>query len=82
MHPVITIASIFSGEDNLFYNILEQKLQIRNNKTVFHPSSDHIAMAWMFKQWFTYNEESPHLVLRFCRDMRLRPLRVQILSSK
>jgi len=66
---VVTIASIFSGEDNIFYNILDQKIGIRENKRLFHPSSDHIAMAWMFKQWFTYNETSPHLIYKFCRDM-------------
>lgn len=82
MHPVITIASIFSGEDNLFHNILNQKLQIRNNKKLFHPSSDHIAMAWMFKQWLTYTEENPHLIMRFCRDMNIRPYKIQTLSSK
>ncbi|XP_077269687.1 ATP-dependent RNA helicase DHX30 [Temnothorax americanus] len=81
VHPMITIASIFSGEDSLFYNVLDQKLQIRENKRLFSPASDHIAMAWMFKQWFTYSETSPHLITKFCRDMRLRPLRIQILSQ-
>ncbi|KYM96938.1 Putative ATP-dependent RNA helicase DHX30 [Cyphomyrmex costatus] len=81
LHPVITIASIFSGEDNLFHNILNEKSQIRENKRMYHPSSDHVAMAWIFKQWSHFNETSPHLIRKFCRDMMIRPLRIQILSQ-
>lgn len=81
IHPVVTIASIFSGENNVFSNVLDQKFKIRENKRMFHPSSDHVAMAWMFKQWSTYRETSPHLIMKFCRDMKLRPIRIQILSQ-
>ncbi|KYN32409.1 Putative ATP-dependent RNA helicase DHX30, partial [Trachymyrmex septentrionalis] len=81
MHPVITIASLFSGEDSLFYNILDHKLRIRQNKRMYHPSSDHIAMAWIFKQWMNFNEEAPHLIIKFCKDMVIRPLKIQILNQ-
>ncbi|KYN09284.1 Putative ATP-dependent RNA helicase DHX30 [Trachymyrmex cornetzi] len=81
IHPVITITSLFSGEDSLFYNVLDHKLQIRQNKRTFHPSSDHIAMAWIFKQWVNFNETAPHLIRKFCTDMMIRPLRIQILSQ-
>lgn len=80
MDPVVTIASIFSAEDNLFHNVLDKKLEIRKNKRLFHPYSDHAAMVWIFNQWCTYNETSPHLVSKFCRDMSLRPGRVQIMN--
>lgn len=79
---MITIASIFSGEDSLFYNILDNKLQIRNNKRMYHPSSDHIAMVWIFKQWANFNESAPHLIRKFYNDMKIRPFKIQILSSK
>ncbi|KAG5344858.1 DHX36 helicase, partial [Acromyrmex heyeri] len=81
IHPVITITSLFSGEDNLFYNILDYKLQIRQNKRTYHPSSDHIAVAWIFKQWVNFNETAPHLIRKFCKDMMIRPMRIQILSQ-
>ncbi|XP_036144669.1 ATP-dependent RNA helicase DHX30 isoform X2 [Monomorium pharaonis] len=81
MHPVVTIASTFSSEDSLFYNVLDEKQKIRNNKKLFHPSSDHLAIAWLFKQWFTYNERSPHLITKFCRDRGLRPLKMQMQSQ-
>ncbi|XP_011865998.1 PREDICTED: putative ATP-dependent RNA helicase DHX30 isoform X2 [Vollenhovia emeryi] len=81
VHPVVTIASVFSNEDSLFYDVLNKKSEIRENKRLFHPSSDHMAMAWLFKQWYTHNETSPHLILSFCRKMNLRPLKIQILSQ-
>lgn len=79
---MVTVAGIFSGEDNVFYNVLDEKFQIRENKRLFHPSSDHIAMAWIFKQWFTYNQTRPYLMTKFCKDMRLRSFKIQTLSSK
>ncbi|KYQ48616.1 Putative ATP-dependent RNA helicase DHX30 [Trachymyrmex zeteki] len=81
IQPMITIASIFSGEDSLFYNILDNKLQIRNNKRMYHPSSDHIAMVWIFKQWANFNESAPHLIRKFYNDMKIRPFKIQILSK-
>lgn len=82
VHPVITIASIFSGEDNLFYGVLDHKFEIRENKKLYHPSSDHIAMAWIFKQWSSYNYKNPHLIPKFCKEMKLRQNRMEILSRK
>ena len=79
---MITIASLFSGEDNLFCNILDHKFQIRQNKRMYHPSSDHIAIAWIFKQWVNFNETTPHLTRKFCKDMMIRPIRIQILNRK
>ncbi|EGI63892.1 Putative ATP-dependent RNA helicase DHX30 [Acromyrmex echinatior] len=81
IHPVITITSLFSGEDSLFYNILDYKLQIRQNKRTYHPSSDHIAVAWIFKQWVNFNETAPYLIRKFCKDMMIRPMRIQILNQ-
>ncbi|XP_029167795.1 ATP-dependent RNA helicase DHX30-like [Nylanderia fulva] len=81
IHPVITIAGVFSGENNLFYGVLDHKSEIRENKKLYHPSSDHISMAWIFKQWFKHNTTSSQLMLRFCKQMRLRQNRMEILSQ-
>jgi len=49
---------------------------------MYHPSSDHIATAWIFKQWVNFNETAPHLIRKFCKDMMIRPIRIQILNRK
>jgi len=82
IHPVTTIASIFSGENNLFYGILDNKLEIRKNKKLFHPSSDHISLAWIFKQWASYDSNYPNLISKFCKEMKLRQGRMDVLNSK
>lgn len=82
IHPITTIAGVFSGENNLFYGILDHKSEIRENKKLYHPSSDHIALAWIFKQWSKHNTTSSHLIPRFCKQMRLRQNRMEILSRK
>ncbi|KMQ87455.1 atp-dependent rna helicase dhx30 [Lasius niger] len=81
IHPITTIAGVFSGENNLFKGILDHKSEIRENKKLYHPSSDHIALAWIFKQWFKHNTTSSHLIPRFCKQMRLRQNRMEILSQ-
>ncbi|KAL0118911.1 hypothetical protein PUN28_009500 [Cardiocondyla obscurior] len=81
MHPVTTIATIFSSEDSLFHNVLDKKSEIRKNKKIYHPFSDHIAMAWIFKQWYTCNETTPSLTQKFCYDMRLRPYKIRTLNK-
>ncbi|XP_011641482.1 putative ATP-dependent RNA helicase DHX30, partial [Pogonomyrmex barbatus] len=81
IHPVVTIASVFSSEDNMFYNVLNQKQVIRENKKLYHPASDHNAIAWLFKQWFVYNETNPRLLGKFCKEKMLRPTRMRILNE-
>ncbi|XP_072764211.1 ATP-dependent RNA helicase DHX30 [Anoplolepis gracilipes] len=81
MQPVVTIASAFYGENTLFYGVLEHKSEIRENKKLYHPSSDHIALAWIYKQWFQHNTTNSHLIPRFCKQMRLRQNRMEVLSQ-
>nr|XP_012232347.1 PREDICTED: putative ATP-dependent RNA helicase DHX30 [Linepithema humile]XP_012232349.1 PREDICTED: putative ATP-dependent RNA helicase DHX30 [Linepithema humile] len=81
IHPVVTIASVFSGEENLFYGVLDHKLDIRENKKLYHPFSDHIAIAWIYKQWFIYNTTNPNLISKFGKKMKLRLNRMQILNQ-
>lgn len=81
IHPIITIAGVFSGENNLFYGVLDHKSEIRENKKLYHPSSDHIALAWIFKQWFKHNTMNSHLIPRFCKQMKLRQNRMEILNQ-
>ncbi|EZA58331.1 hypothetical protein DMN91_006027 [Ooceraea biroi] len=81
IHPVTTIAGIFSGEDNLFTGILDNKSVVRGNKRLFHPSSDHISLVWIFKQWLEYDGHDLQTVLTFCKQMKLRPARMGILKQ-
>jgi len=82
IHPITTIASIFSAEDNLFYGVLDNKMEIRKNKKLFHPSSDHISLAWIFKQWAMYKADHSNLISKFCKQMKLRQGRMDVLNSK
>lgn len=82
IHPITTITSVFSGESNLFYGALDHKSEIRTNKKLYHPSSDHIAMAWIYKQWFQHNTNNKHLIPRFCKQMRIRQNRMEVLNRK
>ncbi|KAL6428532.1 hypothetical protein ACFW04_007875 [Cataglyphis niger] len=81
IHPIVTIASVFSSENNLFYGVLDHKSEIRENKKLYHPSSDHIALAWIYKQWFNHHTTNSYLVPRFCKQMKLRQNRMEILSQ-
>ncbi|GAB1869796.1 ATP-dependent RNA helicase DHX30 [Camponotus japonicus] len=81
IHPIITITSVFSGESNVFYGVLDHKSEIRKNKKLYHPSSDHIALAWIYKQWYKHNTTSKHLIPRFCKQMRIRQNRMEVLNQ-
>ncbi|XP_025267092.1 putative ATP-dependent RNA helicase DHX30 [Camponotus floridanus] len=81
IHPIVTITSVFSGESNLFYGVLDHKSEIRTNKKLYHPSSDHIALAWIYKQWCKHNTISTHLIPKFCKQMRIRQNRMEVLNQ-
>ncbi|XP_039277818.1 ATP-dependent RNA helicase DHX30 isoform X2 [Nilaparvata lugens] len=54
VNPLITIGTIMSSERDLFPGMGVDKSLIRVGKARFSPSSDHLAMAWLFQQWSEY----------------------------
>ncbi|XP_025154671.1 putative ATP-dependent RNA helicase DHX30 [Harpegnathos saltator] len=81
IHPVVTITSIFSGENTLFSDMLSDKSKMRTNKATYHPSSDHVAMSWIFKTWYAHNSVTSRFAQNFCTEMDLRHKRMKVLSS-
>ncbi|XP_032669935.1 ATP-dependent RNA helicase DHX30-like [Odontomachus brunneus] len=80
VHPVVTIANVFSGEESGFSEELVEKTKNRKNKMIYHPSSDHLAISRIFKAWSTYSIKRHRLAVKFCRKMHLRQNKMKLLS--
>lgn len=79
--PLITIASVMSGESEIFAGTLYEKNKIRNVKSVYHPTSDHISIAWLFQQWHSLNNQSRYNSRNFALKSNLVPEKVFTLSK-
>ncbi|KAK0090899.1 hypothetical protein PV325_000065 [Microctonus aethiopoides] len=79
--PLITIASIMSGESEIFAGTLYEKNKIRNVKSVYHPTSDHVSIAWLFQQWHSLEKQSRYNSRNFALKSNLIPEKVFTLSK-
>ncbi|XP_014477803.1 PREDICTED: putative ATP-dependent RNA helicase DHX30 isoform X2 [Dinoponera quadriceps] len=80
VHPVVSIVSVFSGEDSPFQDVLGEKSKLRKNKALYHPMSDHVAISWIFKSWYTYNSYKLRSAIKFCRKINLRHRKMETLT--
>ena len=80
--PVTSIASTLSFDGGIFFGSLTNKSQIRYSKARFQPTSDHLAVAWMYAQWLSIINTRPHYAMQFCKKNNLHIDRMSILHSK
>ncbi|KAK0162976.1 hypothetical protein PV327_006700 [Microctonus hyperodae] len=79
--PLITIASVMSGETEIFAGTLYDKNKIRNIKSQYHPTSDHISIAWLFQQWYSLENQNRYKSRDFAFKSNLVPEKVFTLSK-
>ncbi|XP_075216012.1 ATP-dependent RNA helicase DHX30-like isoform X2 [Lycorma delicatula] len=53
--PLVTIGTILSSDVELFPGTMGDKTAVRVGKKKFSPSSDHLALTWLFHHWNEYN---------------------------
>ena len=82
MNPVTTIATALSLDADIFYNTLYNKSRNRDTKKCFHPTSDHVAIAWIYAQWANILNKGVQSAGQFCRDYQLHPERMMVLHSE
>ncbi|XP_023290383.1 putative ATP-dependent RNA helicase DHX30 isoform X2 [Orussus abietinus] len=73
VNPMLTIISVFSTAESLFRNSLDGKRNIRDVKKRYHPSSDHLAYVWIFKQFEVYFNRAFIKGKEFCLRNELLP---------
>ncbi|KAJ9582630.1 hypothetical protein L9F63_023008, partial [Diploptera punctata] len=69
--PMLTIATVLSGEEKVFKGSFDNKGYIRMFKKQFHPSSDHISIAWIYQQWEAIHEKNHIDACNYCDDNNL-----------
>ncbi|RZF41369.1 hypothetical protein LSTR_LSTR000083 [Laodelphax striatellus] len=69
VNPLVTIGTILSSEMELFPGMAFDKSPIREGKARFSPSSDHIAMTWLFHQWAEYLQTDDYRAERLMEEM-------------
>ena len=79
---MLTIATVLSGEAELFVGGLSNKENVRSIKSRFHPSSDHLALAWLYQEWEMTNEKSIKDAINFCFERSLNRQSLNLVSSK
>ncbi|XP_008559480.1 ATP-dependent RNA helicase DHX30 [Microplitis demolitor] len=78
--PTLSVVSVMSSESEIFTGVLQQKGAIRAIKEKYHPTSDHISLAWLFEQWNLFNQQGRFASRDFCLQNRLYPDRMYTLS--
>jgi hypothetical protein len=66
----------------MFEGGLSFKDAIRTVKKSFHPSSDHLALAWLYREWESLLEEGGADALHFSRRKGLNNNNMNLISSK
>lgn len=79
--PVITIASVMSSESEIFSGVLQDKGGMRDVKRNYHPTSDHVSLAWLFQQWDSLDKISREDSRQFSLQSKLYPERMFTLSK-
>lgn len=81
--PVIDIATIFSAESELFSTGLVDKAHVKDTKTDFSKTSDHLAFMRLFEKWLEYSQlDNQYIVQDFCAQTGLVPHKMRTLDSK
>lgn len=83
MSPVTTVSAALSLDSEIFYGSLDNKSRIRETKKRFHPTSDHLSIAWIYNQWLEiHRKNGPQNAYQFSRKNGLHAERMNILHSK
>ncbi|OXU25496.1 hypothetical protein TSAR_011903 [Trichomalopsis sarcophagae] len=82
MSPVTTVSAALSLDSEIFYGTLDNKSRIRETKKRFHPTSDHLAIAWIYNQWLDINRKNgSQNAYQFSRRNGLHAERMNILHK-
>ncbi|KAL7291092.1 hypothetical protein TKK_0015221 [Trichogramma kaykai] len=81
LNPVATVASAFTMDSDVFYNSLNSKARNRFTKQKFHPTSDHLSIAWIYAQWESFLNRNENSTFYFCKKNNLHAERVIVLHK-
>lgn len=79
---MVTIATVLTSDSEMFQGGLSFKDTIRSVKKTFHPSSDHLSLAWLYQEWETFLKESTADALSFSQSKGLNNDNMKLISSK
>jgi hypothetical protein len=80
--PIVTIATVLTNDSEMFQGGLSFKEAIRTVKRAFHPCSDHLALAWLYREWESLLEEGGAEALRFSQRRGLNNVNMKLISSR
>ncbi|PNF28423.1 hypothetical protein B7P43_G16197, partial [Cryptotermes secundus] len=78
--PIVTIATVLTNDSEMFQGGLNMKDAIRTVKKIYHPSSDHLALAWLYREWESLLEEGATEALSFSRSKGLNNVNMKLIS--
>lgn len=73
---------MYSIDHNVFARSLEDKAGQRKLKKKYHPTSDHVAMSWLFTQWCQYFIGNSVLAEDFCNANKITRSKMEYLKSQ
>jgi hypothetical protein len=79
---MVTIATVLTSDSEMFQGGLSLKDEIRSVKKTFHPSSDHLSLAWLYHEWETLFEEDAANALNFSHSKGLNNDNMKLICSK
>lgn len=82
VNPMVTIATVLTNDAEIFQGGLSVKESIRTVKKSFHPSSDHVSIAWLYHEWETLCAEDAIDALIFSQEKGLNNEKMKLISSK
>jgi hypothetical protein len=82
VNPMVTIATVLTNDSEIFQGGLSVKESIRTVKKSFLPSSDHVSVAWLYREWETLCAEDATDALIFSQQKGLNNEKMKLISSK
>jgi hypothetical protein len=79
---MVTIATVLTSDSEMFRGGLSSKDAVRSVKKIFHPSSDHLSLAWLHQEWETLFKEGTADTLSFSQSKGLNNDNMKLISSK
>ncbi|PSN50954.1 hypothetical protein C0J52_07630 [Blattella germanica] len=71
LSPMLTIATMLTGDAEMFIGGLSNKEKIRSTKKRFHPSSDHVSLAWVYQEWEAMLQDNNVFPSDYCYERNL-----------
>jgi hypothetical protein len=79
---MVTIATVLTSDSEMFQGGLTSKDAIQSVKKTYHPSSDHLSLAWLYQEWETFLKESPADAVSFSQSKGLNNDNMKLIFSK